>query len=598
MSGTTTPPDPAFHDFLADGQPWENPEAAADQTYAMTPPSLMSGLGAEFTSSSPVAALGRATERGSQADSSWFDRSLYAAGMAGAGLPVQEQASPQISADAANQRFAPQGQKVFNAPISEGLARIIGQQKQDEIDRNSVIARFQNQHSWPVNFATSMATFMMDPLNAGSALLPGIGEDTILAGLGRAGLAESVATRMAARIGAGMTAGAVSMVPNAAIHYGLGTEQDSDYQMRDALRDVMMGAAGGALFHAIGGGLHEAGVMSPDPIMAGVEFDRLVGSAGPIARADAMRAAVSQMADGRPVDVTPVLDAAGPTPVPSKPPSLLSFLVGRGGIADEGGELEAMDARIGRPGLVSNNGMSLDYAREAAEEAGYLRPNSTTNDLLDSVQDELNGRKVYTPEEEAEAGQATSAVKSEVERERFESSLADVTAVAQQNGLMEGLAHGEATHAALLTMQGMEPRAALDHVIELGNRIIKGDPAALAQQQQELWKSGFAAGIPDDEFQATRQAMYGAKAGGEPAGEQQLPQPSQARSAVAGAPPGAAAPMDAEMAEAERVLAAMGDNLDPDIKAELDRTAAGIKDADERAAMMHEAALCLAGASA
>jgi hypothetical protein len=67
-------------------------------------------------------------------------------------------------------------------------------------------------------------------------------------------------------------------------------------------------------------------------------------------------------------------------------PSLLTFLTRRGGIKDPGGDLAAMDARLQRVGLVrsanSPFGESLDYAREAAEEAGYLRPGSNTNDLL------------------------------------------------------------------------------------------------------------------------------------------------------------------------------------------------------------------------
>src|SRR3546814_8805482 len=52
--------------------------------------------------------------------------------------------------------------------------------------------------------------------------------------------------------------------------------------------------------------------------------------------------------------------------------SLVSFLVGEGGIIDAGGELRGMDAGTVRPGLVNSSGMDLDRARDLAAEAGYF----------------------------------------------------------------------------------------------------------------------------------------------------------------------------------------------------------------------------------
>lgn len=87
-----------------------------------------------------------------------------------------------------------------------------------------------------------------------------------------------------------------------------------------------------------------------------------------------------------------------------KPTSLIQFIKNNGGIQDEHGELKALDALRQRPGLVSKKGMTLDEARRMAEEAGYFGTNAknegmtSTADLLDLIDKELRGQKVYTEE--------------------------------------------------------------------------------------------------------------------------------------------------------------------------------------------------------
>jgi GNAT superfamily N-acetyltransferase len=81
--------------------------------------------------------------------------------------------------------------------------------------------------------------------------------------------------------------------------------------------------------------------------------------------------------------------------------SMVSFIKSRGGIKDEGGLLKAMDLNRRFPGLVNNKkGTSLDYMREALEEAGYLRSkdvNQTTDiaDLLDALDRTSRGESIY-----------------------------------------------------------------------------------------------------------------------------------------------------------------------------------------------------------
>jgi hypothetical protein len=80
-------------------------------------------------------------------------------------------------------------------------------------------------------------------------------------------------------------------------------------------------------------------------------------------------------------------------------PSLGEFLRTKG-INDDRGDLAAMDVDKGikfKKKMLRKDGMSLDKAREAAAEAGYLPADSTTADLLNLVDSELRGNPTYAP---------------------------------------------------------------------------------------------------------------------------------------------------------------------------------------------------------
>lgn len=117
-----------------------------------------------------------------------------------------------------------------------------------------------------------------------------------------------------------------------------------------------------------------------------------------------------------------------PPPQSAQPQSLTEFILGHGGLVDDAGELAARDfkhltakPRRGKP----DRRMKLDHAREIAEEAGYLGRGdevqvSTVNDLLDALDGEARGQKVY-PRGEGPAGADLDA-----ERARVEAAVADV----------------------------------------------------------------------------------------------------------------------------------------------------------------------------
>ncbi|MFP5515614.1 MAG: LPD38 domain-containing protein [Alphaproteobacteria bacterium] len=110
--------------------------------------------------------------------------------------------------------------------------------------------------------------------------------------------------------------------------------------------------------------------------------------------------------DGK--QLQPLTGAHTIEPVRPKPVSLFQFLASKGGIRDQRGELRTMDLHRafvpGKGKLVRpNGGLTLDRARELAEEAGYLRASDRAerfgrteiNDLLEALREESFGRKVF-----------------------------------------------------------------------------------------------------------------------------------------------------------------------------------------------------------
>lgn len=83
-------------------------------------------------------------------------------------------------------------------------------------------------------------------------------------------------------------------------------------------------------------------------------------------------------------------------------PSLIDFIRERGGINDEGGELAARDADVGRRGfnrIARKGGRSLDDMAAQAAEAGYLGNvmTATPDMLLASLDKELRGQRQSAP---------------------------------------------------------------------------------------------------------------------------------------------------------------------------------------------------------
>ena len=110
-------------------------------------------------------------------------------------------------------------------------------------------------------------------------------------------------------------------------------------------------------------------------------------------------------------------------PTRKGPLDIVEFLASIGGLKDFKSELRSLDlSRRFVPGigkLIRESGKTLDYAREAAEEAGYITPSqanqtTTIGDLLRAIEANERGQRVYSTHDTGRV-QQRQAEKAQVE---------------------------------------------------------------------------------------------------------------------------------------------------------------------------------------
>jgi hypothetical protein len=172
---------------------------------------------------------------------------------------------------------------------------------------------------------------------------------------------------------------------------------------------------------------------------------------------------------------------AASNPAAPRARSLTEFLADRGGVLDHKGELNALGAghlarkRAGKG--KPDKRVSLDYAREAAEEAGYIGragevQTTTVADLLDAIDQDMRGNRVYSREDAPERiGNA------EADRARVESA---VHRIAREAG--PSIDDKTLREAADLMMRGdLDPADALERIYTQQGMAMPPEPARAAE---------------------------------------------------------------------------------------------------------------------
>lgn len=452
-------------DWVTDQQPYAPPPEAAATDYGDIAPSSGDAFKALFQDASSTLMLGRAAERGGQGGASDVDQGFarmqadQTAGMepdaaammvaardqvaANQGRPAPDFAPRRtaiLSAAEANRLYAPEGTTITDKPIEEGLAQVLSQQKYEQIQRQGVLQRYaQSGPSWPVRFAAGTAAFLLDPLNAATAFVPGIGEDAIAARVGFAAARQApLFTRLGIRAASGFTGGAVAQAPLSALRMSLSPEEGVDYGLREAALDMTMSGGLNAVIH--GGLSGPLGDLFKARAARARGADPVVEAPAPT-RYAAMSAAVAQIAEGRQIETTPIFDEAGLRSTtdgaaaaarethedylpqaradvaeyqgrPAADHSLFREIRALGGIRmrdaqgepySSGPDIEDAAARLGAQarGLARKNaGVSPEHMAAALADRGWFgaTPGDPSAAFQDAFNREAGGEKVYHPD--------------------------------------------------------------------------------------------------------------------------------------------------------------------------------------------------------
>jgi len=244
---------------------------------------------------------------------------------------------PSVDADALNAKWGikgsdPASSLTFKGPLPESVAQDMNAAKRNEIMRANAGARS------PGGVISALSDFgfgMLDPVGIAASAMPIFGEARIGALLARAGigLGEGVAGQVATRAITGAVDATAANLPLVAARYGLSQQEQADYSMTDAARDLAFGALlGGVLHPTIGAAtdvlhgfrqgrgaepastlLGEAGpAVESDPLRGVVSSDpsAVALDNDPSARGAMMTAGVAAKMEDRPFDAAPFADLA------------------------------------------------------------------------------------------------------------------------------------------------------------------------------------------------------------------------------------------------------------------------------------------------
>jgi hypothetical protein len=488
--------------------------------------------------------------------------------------PAPSTAPPptMLAPEDANQRYGPIGPDgkqvpVTDKPIDERLAEIIGRQKTEQIQREGIQSRFAGAYGTPASFAVGAIASLADPTNAALLLVPPLGEGAILGGLARAGLAGGIAARTIARAGAGAITGGGMGAAGAALQAGLSPDELGDHAISDALREIGFGAAGFAAFHAGFGGLRDAwryyhpgpgelpGIAPP-----GVNPDHLAEVA-PILTADAptthaaLRATAAQIDAGEPITAPAAI-----FPFEYRPPQADTAI----GLATQatkativGGEDAAATARRIAPDVFAQYDPLEARAKEL--KAQLADPETTIGAQIDQRIADARQRAEAAataqqpplglpPEELRQSVAAQTAAHDEAVRElaALQEGRPTLVAAATERARQEQIAVDRqmrdlAPQVSAATRQGETIRnaALANRAVVMGPRPALPDPPAFAEQQQQLYRNGFAPGMSQEEFAAANDAVYGEHPTEAAQGRAGEGAPVSARVAAAAPQPGA-----------------------------------------------------------
>lgn len=370
----------------------------------------------------------------------------------------------------------------FTPDMGTAQAQLLVNHKTDELNRQYILDHSPDTFmAKSARTLTDFAVSATDPVNVAAAFVPGIGET-------RAGMVAARFGRTAARVAEGASAGATGM---AALQPADALEAKA-YQDHYGPMDAFMNVAFGTV---LGGGLHAGAGWLSD----------VLGRAAPETIEGGLRASVAQAAEGRPVDVSPIMatdpalgeppvgdprftapvetperdagplsdapptapnsdqisqaasDIAQSSAVLPKDPSLFNAIRGLGGIktrdgkgnlSSEGGDIADLLKDQTNNGVINNKrGMRPDDMRSALREQGWFGKRedqgADMQDLYDLVDREARGEKIYHPDSPTAAARQS---KADMAQQLTEAGVSEADSPAEAARKLAGYRLSQADH--------------------------------------------------------------------------------------------------------------------------------------------------------
>lgn len=200
----------------------------------------------------------------------------------------------------ANDTYGIPGHLKFDSDTPEPIAQELKNLKQQELQRQDVMRRAEAGVG--TNLTAGLVASLLDPLNVASAFVPVVGEARYAAMVARAGVSV-------ARVARGAIEGAVGAAILEPLVLSAARFEQADYDAVDSLYNIAFGTA-------LGAGLHLGAGAVSDRLAARREGSPIERAVDDLPRADQealLRTAVAQVAEGRSVDIGPVLEASQST---------------------------------------------------------------------------------------------------------------------------------------------------------------------------------------------------------------------------------------------------------------------------------------------
>ena len=212
--------------------------------------------------------------------------------------PGEEEQQDLVSPEDLNQEYGDLG-LTFSKPTKKGVAEILAERKREEIRRQSIVERGPGGIvAGTLGLGTDFLVSAMDPLNIASAFIPVVGEARFAIWAERYGVT-------AARVARGSVEGAVGAAAVEPVVLGAATQEQADYGMMDSALNIAFGTVLGGGLHAVGGAVADR--LARDFRTEAPSMSERVSAASHATREAALRTAIAQGMEGRPIDVEPIL---------------------------------------------------------------------------------------------------------------------------------------------------------------------------------------------------------------------------------------------------------------------------------------------------